>query len=152
MPISFAIAVLLLGCAFHTEVHGLVESNPGRSSVRVLDDDGTRWRLVLDEPNREVRYLEGCLVQVNGRRFFRRLQVTDWRVIDAGDGSEPWVGRLQRYGSHWMIRDRNSGAEILLDEASVGDLVAHEGQVVLIVGYVVGAHRIHVVAYRSLSD
>ncbi len=137
--------ILSLACALHTTQTGLVQVHDDR--VELCDSAGGVWSLTGDPV---LPLLDGCMVAVEGARVARRLVVSDWRVTDAGDGSEPYVGHLRRYGSHWMIRDRNSGAELRL-HAPPEALAAHADELVLLVGYVVGSHELSVVWWRALE-
>ena len=80
------------------------------------------------------------------------LWVQGWRITDGGDGSAPFVGTLRRFGSQWLIDDLNSGVTVALVEDSLGGLQNHEGALVMVSGYVVGAHRINVVRWQLLTD
>lgn len=137
------------GCAIHAQKSGIVTE--ARGKVELLEISGHRTRLAGGEPPGALAALKGLTVDVEGPRLGRRLQVLSWSVRDGGDGSAPFVGPLDRYGSQWRIRDRNSGSVILLDEASMGALKALVGHLVLVTGFVVGPQRIRVVSFRDLG-
>ena len=128
---------------------------PSEGAVRgvdLVDQKGRRWHLVVTGEAAPVSRLDGCVVEVSGARLGRRVFVAEWRVLDAGDGSAPYIGVLRRYGSHWALDDRASGSTLLLAEPTFADLLTHEGQLVMVVGFVDGAHRVRVVAWRALSE
>jgi hypothetical protein len=141
--------MLLAACVLHANRAGLVQVEGER--VVLVAPEGAVIRLVPTPEGAPLRYLEGARVSVDGRLAGRRLRPRDFTVIDAGDGSAPFVGPLRRYGSNWLIDDRNSGATILLDEASLGELRDHEGRLVMVIGYVVGAQRVNVVMWKVLE-
>lgn len=145
-----AALILLAACAHKAHQVGLVEVDDNKA--RLLNGEGEHWKLVLDESSEPLRYVDGCGVEVYGRTLGRRFAVRRWRVLDAGDGSEPFVGRLERYGSHWVVKDRASGNEVALDPDSLAGLDAHEGQMVMVVGFVVGTLQVRVVSWRLLEE
>lgn len=142
--------MLLLGCSLKVPHTGLVQTDSGR--LQMVGETGTHYRLVAKEAAAPLHHLEGCTVEVTGPRLGRRIWADDWKVLDAGDGSMPFVGILKRDGMQWTLRDRNSGSTILLDPASLSGLEAHDGDPVLLIGYVLGAHRINVVRWKALVD
>ena len=144
------LAVLLSGCAIRTHRSGLIDTSSDPRLV-LVEQTGRTTRLVTDDFAGELHYLSGCTVQVEGPRLGRRLYVRRWKVTDAGDGSEPYVGVLRRVGARWAIDDWNSGSLIFLQPASVGTLSQHSGQPILIVGYVVGAQEVAIVSWRVLT-
>ena len=141
---------LLLGCSLHGARTGLIQT-PG-DSVELVGETGERFTVVARGASAPLQHLEGCTVEVIGARLLRRIWADDWKVLDAGDGSMPFVGVLRRDGMQWTLRDRNSGSTILLDPDSLGGLEAHNGDPVLLVGYVLGAHRVNVVRWKALVD
>jgi len=141
---------LLLGCSMSAPYTGLVQAEDGR--VQMVGEHGERYRVIPREGAAPLAHLEGCTVEVTGPRLGGRLWADDWRVLDAGDGSMPFVGILRRDGMQWTLRDRNSGSTIMLDPDSMGGLEAHDGDPVLLIGYILGAHRVNVVRWKALID
>ena len=142
--------LLLLACAAHVQRTGLVEVDAGRP--RLLEESGAHWKLAAGADDVVFQNLRGCGVSVTGIRVGHRIVVGDWRVVDAGDGSEPMVGRLTRYGAHWVVADRNSGVSISLDPDSLAGLEKAENHLVLVVGYTIGPHEARVVSWRLLDE
>jgi len=141
---------LLLACAAQIQRVGLVEVDGSR--VVLVEPDGRELRLMAGEDATTFSHFDGLGVRVTGQRIGRRVVVRDWTITDAGDGSAPYVGHLKRYGSHWMIDDQATGSQLILVEETVGELARHEGQLVMVAGFVVGAHQVRVVAWRALGD
>ncbi len=139
---------LLLGCAFHVTRAGLVAPTP--TTVFLDGYQGGRVALVLDETSAPIRYLQGCVVEVEGTRTPAGLVVTDWRVKDAGDGSSGFVGVLQAYGARVLLDDRNTGTTLVLDDQQAPELRRFAGDPVLIVGTIVGPGQVRVMAWRRL--
>ena len=141
--------LLALGCSLHATPSGvLMESDGG---TQMMGQDGRPWRLQAGDHREVLEGAVGATVQLEGVRLGRRLWVRDWRITDAGDGSAPFVGQLRRFGSQWLVDDMNSGSTVVLVEESLGELVQHEGSLVMISGYVVGAHRVNVVRWTLLG-
>ena len=141
--------LLIFGCALRSQHAGLVQIE--QDQPRLIEQEGQTWRLKGGQDHAIIQRLEGCTIDIEARRLGKSLQITDWQVTDAGDGSAPYVGQLYRYGSHWMLADRNSGATLRLKEDTLGGLERHLNQVVLVVGYVVGSHELSVVWWRALE-
>lgn len=140
--------LLALGCALKAPHTGLLQADEGQ--LTLVENDGREFRVVAQEHAAPLHHLEGCTVRIEATRVGRRLVVQDWTVLDAGDGSAPFVGVLYRDGLQWKVRDRNSGVTVVLDPTTMGRLTQHEGDPVMIVGYVLGAHRVNVVAWKAL--
>ena len=122
------------------------------SRILLVDDQGSKVRLQLVGEARAVENLLGCRVTIQGTRVGTQFRVSKWSVKDAGYGSEPHVGLLERLGGAWRMQDRNSGALIELLAESLGGLANHEGDLVLVDGVVVGPHLVQVVSYRILME
>ncbi len=139
-----------ISCSFNARRAGLLEK-PG-TTIRLAATDGKHFRLILGESSRPLRSLEGCQVSVEGCRIGAWLVVKNWKVTDAGDGSEPYIGILRQHGSRLLLEDRNTGMPLLLDQASAAELEPFVGRMILVIGFIVGAQEVGVVAYRVISD
>lgn len=117
-----------------------------------MEPDGRLWRLSPAGEGRIVIGLDGCEVEVEGRHLGRRLQVQDWSVASAPGGGQPFVGRLELFGSNWLIDDKSTGRKVIVDISDHPDLARHAGQVVLVVGYVVGAQTVKPVSWQRVAD
>jgi hypothetical protein len=51
----------------------------------------------------------------------------------------------------WLLDDRNSGSTFALVPDSMGRLTEQRGQLVLVVGFVVGPHAVSVVRWAPLT-
>jgi hypothetical protein len=142
--------LLALGCSLHTTRTGRVDA-AGQPLELSLREGGTITLVVRDEDQLLV-WLEGIELNVAGPRAGGRLWVREWTAGMTDGGSTPFLGHLHRFGSTWLIEDRVSGGTYQVEEASLGGLVAHDQKDVLIEGYVVGAHVVHVVSWRALYD
>jgi hypothetical protein len=145
--------VAATGCA--ASLRGLVAVEPadplGRPAVALWTPEGDSWRLRLTEESWPLRSLDGCSVQLEGRRWLGQFLVGGWQVLDAGDGSAPFVGRVRRLGSNLVIEDRNSGMALVVDEAP-GRLPDLEGRFAMLSGYIVGPQTLRVVSYKILME
>lgn len=144
------LALLAVGCALRGPHRGLVVERAG--GVALQRPGGPRDLLVLGPESRPLLGLEGCGVELTGPRLCRVVFVDGWRVVDGGDGSVPYVGRLRQHGSHLVLDDRDSGMPVVLDAPGQPALTGEAGRVVLVVGFVVGPQVVRVVEYRVLPD
>ncbi len=142
--------LLAIACAFHVERSGLVQ--PDAAGVWLAGYQGGRIALLLDADSAPIRYLNGCVVEVSGVRTPAGIVVQDWHVEDAGDGSGGFVGTLQAYGARLLLDDRNTRSTLVIDDNAVPELRAYAGHSVLIVGTVVGAGQVQVIAWRLLEE
>lgn len=141
--------ILLAGCTLTTRRVGLLEVDNTR--LMLHEPTGRTTVLMPGSDDPELAHLSGCSVEIKGARLGPRMTVRQWRVTDAGDGSLPFIGQLQRPGAQYFIEDWNTGSTIFLNPLSVGQLSQHVGDTVLIVGFVSGAQEVSVVSWRSLS-
>lgn len=107
--------------------------------------------LHLGDEGEPIRYLQDCVVEVEGPRLGRGLWVRDWFVRDTGEGSAGFVGMLRAYGSRLLIDDRNTQTTLIVDDVSARKLRGLEGQNVLLIGHVIGGGKIEVHAWRVLA-
>ena len=122
------------------------------TEVEFVDSSGSEWELGLSGEARALESLAGCGVELQGRRTGRRLSVRDWRVIAAPDGSEPFIGPLIRHGSNLVIEDRNTKGLIVLEPKSAADMADVVGDMVMVMGFVVGPQVIRVVAWQVVLE
>jgi hypothetical protein len=143
-----------LACGAHARRSGMVavEPAPDGGRVELQGFNGGSTRLVLEGEARWLLGCDGCEVTVEGRRAGRKLWVRDFEIRRASDGSQPYVGVLKRYGAQLSIDDRTTGQHVFLDPASVGGLLPYEGHPVLVIGFVVGAQTVRVMAFRVLDE
>ena len=144
------IAVWLLGCALQSEVAGVVRVQDG-SGVHLDAMSGESVRLSLSGDAAWLSDLNGASVWVAGPRLGQRIWVGDWRVVTGADGSAPYLGLLRRHGANLVLADRNSGAEYVFDPSSYSQLESSAGKIVLVNGFVVGPHMLHVVDWRVME-
>ena len=139
------VGLILLACA--AKVQGVVGVQGPR--VQLTEPDGSSWNLVYSPEDIELRKLEECTLEVEGRRMGRRVTVEDWRVLASAQGSTPYVGVLRQHGSNLIVEDRNSGQVVILKgDAKLADLVGHT---VLISGFVVGPQVVQVMGVTVLD-
>jgi hypothetical protein len=137
------------GCIATGMRSGVIASGSG--AVTMQTAEGRTLHLVLDSDARPLRDLGDCRVEVTGLHLGHCVFVKDWRVVDAGDGTVPFVGPLERQGSNLVLRDRNSGMPVVFDAQSEALLARFTGRVVLVSGFVVGPQVVHVMRYRVLG-
>ncbi len=141
--------LLMLACAMNTYRSGLLDVDGER--LTLIEPTGRMLTLYPGSDDPELVYLSGCGVEIQGTQIGRRLTVRRWRVTDAGDGSQPFIGTLRRYGGQWVIDDWSTGTTLTINPDTLSGLESHDGQTVLIVGFVAGAHEVSVISWRSLT-
>ncbi len=142
----FPLLLALSGCA--TTIRGYLDPGP---PVVVRDLTAKAHRVSLPGDATSLRYLNGHSVEVVGSKVLGRLRVKEWRILEGLNGLPVWVGVLERRGMQLGMHDHNSGAYYLLDEDANEALMPHVGQVVMVEGYVDGAHHVAVVYFRILA-
>ncbi|MEQ1503895.1 MAG: hypothetical protein ABMB14_16760 [Myxococcota bacterium] len=135
------------GCLVHRV--GWVETADG--PVELISADGDRERLLLLPAASAVRQLDGHLVEIDGRKGLRRIQVAGWRVVEGPHALPVWVGPIQRLGVQIGVQDLSSGALVFVDAAAEDALGTHVGQLVAVEGYIDGPQRIQVQYWRLLD-
>jgi hypothetical protein len=148
---------LVLSCALHVERSGLISSQPpvsgdGDGVIVLTELEGRTTRLIVEGEGTWLAGCDGCEVTVTGPARFGKLRVREFEVRRANDGSQPYVGILTRRGAQLVIDDRTTGQPILLDPGSASGLLPYEGRPVLVIGFVVGAQTIRVMAFRVLDE
>lgn len=128
---------------------GLVAIEGGEATL--LRDDASDLMLRGGARAAAVPYLGGCTVDVSGPQLGRRLWVRDWTVVTAYDGSAPYIGTLGRVNGVLALADENSGGVLLLEADSSEALASYEGELVMLVGFVVGPQLLQVMGYRVLT-
>lgn len=113
--------------------------------------EGKELRLSNAGEGSIVSGLSGCEVEVEGSRLFGRLRVEEWSVRSAPGGGQPFVGRLRLHGSNWLIDDHSTGRPVIIDLSAHPELARHQGEVVLVVGYVVGAQTVRPVHWQAVA-
>lgn len=140
--------LLALACAHLTRT-GVVVDAEGRTELRTYE--GEAVRLKLDDTSDPIRYLNGVVVEVSGPPMVGGIQVKDWFVRDAGDGTGGFVGVLRAYGGRIVMDDRNTKTMIILEDGLSEPLRPWIGQPVLVVGTVVGGNIVRPVVWRLLA-
>jgi hypothetical protein len=140
---------IFLACAPHLVTTGLIRVEP--ASVELDTMRGQHWQLVLQPDSEALRRLQDCTVEVTGSRLGSRVYVHDWRVLDSKMGGGAFVGTVREWGAQIAIDDRNTRSTVALEPTSGEALRPYLGQVVMVVGPVVGNRQVEVVAFRVLT-
>ncbi len=140
--------LLFWACAANLTRTGLVQT--GGSKVEITDLDGKTTRLVLEGEAKAIARLQGCLVHVSGQKVMSGLRVADWSVRDGGFGSQPFVGRMLKTPTGWVLDDRTTGSKLRIVDVGGGSPI--HGSLVLINGLVVGQHQLALISVRTLLE
>ena len=147
MMMMFGISLFfgLVGCSFSSSHKGLVTSS---QMVTVVDVHEKRRRIISDDTN-ILQQLDGCIVEVEGIRFGPWMIERDWRILDAGDGSFPFLGKIEQRGIQYFIHDHNTQSMFRLDgDFDFSSVVDKD---VLVVGFVIGSHDVQVLRIVPLQ-
>ncbi len=138
--------MLFLWFACITQHRGIVTHEKGR--VMATASEGDAYRLYSSD--KTISALGGCILQLEGLGGIRWFYVKDYEILDAGDGSAPFIGKLEQRGIQYFLSDETSGSLFRLQEDQ--DLSLHLGKRILVVGYVVGPHDLKVLSLRVLEE
>lgn len=148
-------AALGLGCGPKVSRVGLIDA--GAPRLALVETTGQRHRLALDPHTDEAQLLAlgGCLVRVEGVQGPGGLRVGRYHVLDAGDGSAPYIGQLREDRGQLVVFDRQGAGDLRLIAGEAGPglegLRALLGQDVLVLGFVVANQTVQVVKWRPLG-
>ena len=148
-------SVVSVGCAQKVTRVGLVDTASPRTAL--VETTGERHRLGLEPGTDEAQLaaLGGCLVQVEGMLGLRGLDVGSYRVLDAGDGSAPFIGQLREEHGQLIIFDRQGAGDLRLVAGESGGALSELrpllGQDIMVLGFVVGNQSVQVVRWRSMG-
>ena len=114
--------------------------------------DGAVLRLRLSPGSEPVGYLDGHIVEVEGRRVGRSVRVGRWSLVEGLSGMPVHVGVVQRVGSGVGLVDRQTGERLALDPDASATLASWIGRVVLVEGYGTGPGQLTATAWRPLDE
>ena len=138
---------LIMGCLVHYK--GLLTVQEKKRTLSTLQNK--IYHIHAGRDGNIVGQLDGCILEVEGTRFFRSVFVSSWSVLDAGDGSSPYIGRLIRRGIQWSMQDKNTKGIILME--GISDIIEpKEGMIVMVGGYVIAPQKVRVVHARVLHE
>ena len=132
-----------IACLSHHK--GIVNDVNGRVTVTTAQGQSIR----IFSAEHSLADFEGCILTVDGIGGGRWIFVQDYEVLDAGDGSAPFMGIVERRGVQYFLNDKRSGA--LLRLHSDEELSEYDGMEILVVGYIIGPHDLKVVSLRSIN-
>lgn len=141
-PILPLLPLFLLTACLQTH-RGLVTVEGGQAVL--LGQDGGQRAVAAAGEGALVAGLEGCEVELRGRKAGGRLLVQEWTVLSGPGGGQPFVGPLELFGSNWILHDRSTGREVILDLSGAEGLARHAGEIVLVEGYVSGAQTVSII-------
>ena len=136
------------GCSLNERRNGLLLKQNNKVILQTIQ--GESYHIHAGKDQKYLAQLEGCQLRVISKRLGKHLWIDEWTIQDAGDGSAPFLGMLERKGLQWVMKDLNSKAIYILEDLEKYTSPA-QGEVVLVAGYIVGAHRIKVVSVRVLN-
>lgn len=136
---------VLTGCSLSSKHKGLITN----AKMVTIVDVNERKRKIFSDEAKTLHQLDGCIVEVDGPRFGPFMIEQKWRILDAGDGSFPFLGKIEQRGIQYFIHDHNTQSIFKLEgEQNFSPFVDKK---VLIVGFVIGSHDIRVLRIIELQ-
>ena len=127
-----------------------------RSALRKLSHTSAKGifvffatRKIFSDEAKTLHQLDGCIVEIDGPRFGPFMIEQKWRILDAGDGSFPFLGKIEQRGIQYFIHDHNTQSMFKLQGEQ--DFSSFTDKKVLIVGFVIGSHDIRVLRIIELQ-
>ena len=134
------------GCSLSSTHKGLVTSS---SAIVTVVDVHEKSRRILSDETAILQQLDGCIVEVEGLRLGKWMIEQNWRILDAGDGSFPFLGKIEQRGIQYFIHDHNTQSMFRLDGEFDFSSVVDKN--VLVVGFVIGSHDVRVIRILELK-
>jgi hypothetical protein len=132
------------------EVSGVLRSEA--DAVYLDTISGQDYSLQLGADASMFSGLSGNSVALVGPRIGRRIWVRNWRVVTGADGSIPYMGRVERHGANLILLDRNSGRRFTFDASSLEKLDDAVGSQIILQGFAVETHVLHVIDWKILDQ
>lgn len=139
---------LALACAT-VQTQGVLEIS---ADEVLLHSDARDYRLRLKGEMLALHAMDDCTVQVDGVRRGLKLQVQDYQVIAAQDGSAPFVGVLRRNGNSVDLILRGSGMRLVMVGPGADYLKPYVGEAVMVLGFASGPHELTVMSFQVLPS
>jgi hypothetical protein len=124
-------------------------SLPVRASGIVRPVEGN---LVIEAGTGASRWLDGHIVEVEGRSRPGAIRVDRWTITEGRNGLPAWVGEIVQLDGRLGLLVTSSAVTYVLDEPSSEDLAAFVGRPMLIEGWIDVNEGIHVGFFRALFD
>ena len=140
--------VTTISCITFVKEKGLLTVQEKKVFLTTLS--GAQYHVHAGSDQSYLKQLPGCIVRLSGVSILRHIYVDSWLIQDAGSGSAPFLGKLNREGVQWVIKDHNTKGLLILDNLE-DKIDPVPGQIILVGGYVVGPQRINVVTARYLT-
>ena len=155
MLVPVTLGLLISACAHTTFVAGLVEEPEEGASPTLVSTAGESVTL-SGALAAELARVPGALVRVRGvykgLGARRRLQVSDYRLLDVGSGVPPHVGRLYWDGTRLLLLEDHTGAALELRGRAVTTLRRETGGRAWVIGPVIAAEVLEVLEYGVLRE
>jgi hypothetical protein len=132
------------------EVSGVLRSEA--DAVHLDTISGQDYSLQLGAETSMFYGLSGNSVALVGPRIGHRIWVRKWRVVTGADGSIPYLGRVERHGANLILLDRNTGRRFTFDASSLEKLDGAVGSQIILQGFAVEPHVLHVVDWKILDQ
>jgi hypothetical protein len=151
--VSFVLCVLAaqVGCAVTARAVGRVVQVDGEPWLETSQGDRARLRWRPSSEGAEgLGFLDGHLVEVEGRGSKRAIEVSRWTIVEGLHGISAWAGVLVADGPRLLLEDAGNGVTLGLDAEASRELAPLVGRRVLIEGYVEGTMGVKVLYWRAL--
>ena len=125
---------------------------PVEGGVEIQGATGATRRLILTPASQGLRFLDGHIVEVEGRSKPGAIRVDGWSVTEGRNGLPAWVGEIVQLDGRLGLLMAEAGVTYALDLPSSEDLAAYVGRELLVEGWIDVANGLHVSFYRPLYD
>ncbi len=137
-------------CSLPVRASGIVR--PVEGNLVIEAGTGASRRLILTPESATMRWLDGHIVEVEGRSRPGAIRVDRWSITEGRNGLPAWVGEIVQLDGRLGLLVTSSAVTYVLDEPSSEDLAAFVGRPMLIEGWIDVNEGIHVGFFRALFD
>jgi len=147
----------LFGACGHSAYLAGIVAGPQATGHTVVLETNTGDEVPLQgDLASELAHVPGAMVRVEGRLRGhgerQRLNVTAYRLLDAGKGVPPHVGKLYWDGTRLLLIEEETGTAVELRGRAVTTLRRQTGAKAWIVGPVINIEILEVVDYGILRE
>jgi hypothetical protein len=127
----------------------MVQNDSGATTL--VEPEGRRWQVRVTEATRDLAWMQGEIVDVEGRARGRRLLASTYVLREGTHGLQAFSGVLGWEDGVLGLYDRASGWFLRLEGPAARELVNQVGTPIVAEGYSEGARGLRVVYYRVLA-
>lgn len=138
------------GCAIPVRAQGVVR--PVDGEVMIAGGSGKARPLHLTGRATPLQYLDGHVVELEGRLRRGAIDVERWQVTEGLHGLPVWVGEVVEVGGRLGLFMPEAGATTPIDPENAPELTPFVGRLLLVEGWFDTSVGVHVAFFRPLYD